>query len=107
MPIVPLETFKLGDTATGVVEYQDSNMRISRFYWQDIPPGCVVTVVIWDTNSPSFPDPIFTGAFVGDGETPIAGNYQAVIETDPIDGTQYPAIPPNIIVQFSMVCPGG
>lgn len=103
MTIVPLETFQLGETALGVVEYNDANQRISRFYWQDIPVGSVVTVVIWDSNSPQYPDPIFNGSFVGNGETPIAGNYRAVTETDPVDGSEFDAIPPNITVVFSMI----
>lgn len=107
MPNVPLTTFTLGAGATGIVEYNDANLRISRFYWQNIPPGCVATVIIWDSNDPAYPDPIFTGAFTGDGEQSIPGQYQAVIETDPFDGEQYPALPPNITVKFGMVCEGG
>ena len=105
MPVVPLETFTCGD-AIGIIEYQDANMRISRFYWESIPALSVVNVEIWDTLDASYPDPVFSGSFTDSGETPIAGNYQAEMESDPYGGDSYPAIPSNIIIRFAMSSPG-
>ncbi len=99
MPIAPLETFTCND-AIGIVEYQDANLRISRFYWENIPVSCVIHVTIWDELDSSYPDPVFTGDFTDSGETPIAGNYQAEMESDPYGGNSYPAIPSNIMISF-------
>lgn len=95
-----LETFYVGG-AKGWVEYNPNNNRISRFEWLGIPPGTVITVVIWDTLDPAWPDPIFMGTFTQDGNGPIPGNYQAVPDpTNPPDGMM---IPPNIKVAMSSV----
>jgi hypothetical protein len=102
MPSVPLETFIVADDAVGIVEYNDANQRISRFYWQGVPSGVTVYVTIWDLNVG--PDPVYEGSFMGSGETNISGNRQAVEET--VEGETYWAIPPEIRVAFQAVKAG-
>lgn len=97
MPSVPLESFTTGPVV-GHVEYNNANKRISRFYWNNVPDGFSLHVVIWDELHPSFPNPVFEGDFTQSGETPIAGNYRAVEVPDDYDGQLNDRIPPNIRV---------
>lgn len=101
MPAAELEKFTVG-SVIGIIEYNDANLRISRFYWSGVPAGFELYVVVHDELDPVYPDPVFEGTFVDAGETPIAGGYRAVEVADPVDGELVYSIPPNIRVQTEL-----